>query len=692
LKLYHVEEVFTNFLSFAEKFKGLDAPPKTPPLESPESKITLAKETFLAEASNPLKVSSVLDTKEQRQLNEISSAEAKIEINHLLEAKDPVLPVPSQNKPTKKSKKKHLVSGARNDPSTDVSKAQEKAHRKALRIFQKISKTEAEGDDNSMISFKKSVKNLNRGMLTLPDKSTERTSLEKLIKKQTKQRQKQLKSQKQSSGAGADRFKFGINQSIPLIPIPVSNVVSPVGPLVGGSNYTFGSPSLGPSMLIEKKDKFSPDPNIPQSAKGIINCSPDMSNDSFLDAIKLANEPDRNKLNIFKKLTKPKTPKALSPSPVSLNNATNLFGNTSNGSQLINLPSGTTITPAPALNISENVKMPPHKLNVMTSISIPTYESMEQSIGSVPLSSPPNLMVTDVNRPKKRGRKPGGKNCIRSQTSTQITQKKLKPNKLSTGLSYTPIVSANPALVHTLPFPVATEPLNLSHVDHLKVEQLSNSLNCGGTISGDFEPSLTDDMISIAPVEVSGENLKCKKVKEKKDRKKTKAKYNQFQHDDNQLTDSALELNKKIPFLNADKPVPQTKLALTNELSGANEKNFQQTSLSKSPTNCSRPIIGVPGYMAGLGALPLLPFPPRPGLIPSGLFSPSSLANFGKRVTGPNKMRAHPFTSTTVGYRPTIIEPTGKKCFINNRIIQQTIQSLIAPLLVMAKLIFDSKD
>lgn len=412
----------------------------SPPPKIPETEKPLSTKAFLVDASS--RVSSLdakARTSDQRSFNEVSHTSVKNEINNFVETSSPVVALPNQGKPTKKSKKKHLIGKVHNDHGTNInaSKAQEKAHRKALRMFQKLSKTQTEGDgsSSSMMSLKKSMKNLNRSMLSMPDKSTERTQLEKLIKKQTKQRQRQLKSQKQqqqrqlqsmTKSPGSNGYP-ALNQSIPLFPMSLSSTsviqsaATPVAPSLIGvpNNYTFGSTSLVPSTLIEKNEKFSPE--ISQSGKGTI-----LANDSFLDEIKLASEPDRNKLNIFKKLSKSKpttTPKA--PSPTShLNIATNLFGNASNGSPLINLPSGTTITPAPALNVidSVTVNMSPNKINQVTSsISMTTTYDNDQSINQVAVAtSSATQIVTDVHRPKKRGRKPGGKNCVRS---TELTQK-----------------------------------------------------------------------------------------------------------------------------------------------------------------------------------------------------------------------------------------------------------------------------
>jgi len=240
----------------------------------------LPTEAFLVEAPNAatrVSLETKTRTSEQRSFDEFSTSSVKNEMNNVLEASSPVRTLPSQTKPTKKNKKKHLIGGLYGEHSTDLnaSKAQEKAQRKALRMFQKMSKNQAEGDgssgggSNSMLILKKSMKNLNRGMLSsLPDKSTERAQLEKLIKKQTKQRQKQLKSQKQqqrqlqtlTKSSGAEGFAaFGLNQTIPLVPIgSMTSVIQPVAvsvsaPLVGvANNYTFGSPSLVPATLIEK--------------------------------------------------------------------------------------------------------------------------------------------------------------------------------------------------------------------------------------------------------------------------------------------------------------------------------------------------------------------------------------------------------------------------------------------------------
>ncbi|ACY70478.1 hypothetical protein DVIR88_6g0015 [Drosophila virilis] len=653
-----------------DKFKGLDAPSISPPApKTPENQkyssndivdVPVIKRMASLEAT-PHSVENAPIFIDRMTPNSLQ------EVNTVLKADATSVPATSNIK-AKKNKKKNLVGGRPNDQTADLSsiKAQEKAQRKALKIYHKLSKNQADGGGN-IIELKKSMKNLNRGMLSaLPDGSTERLQLEKLIRKQTKQRQKHLKSQKQQ-------------QQFPPMSKLAKGAINPIA-LAAESNADL-EPTLVPFAhplaagtaiaenvvgLVENKEIFQTNLSL-TPASSIVDAS-------LSEEIKLASEPDRNKLNIFKKISKQKAPKPVSPNQ--LNIGTNLFGSpSSNVSPLITLPSGTTITPAPPAGATENVNMPLHSLGMSVGNSMATYDYM-QPFGHLSTVSPTtaNLVGIDMNKPKKRGRKPGGKNQARSLVPPtglapipMQSPKKTKDTKLNAYITADPVSIIDNSATLALPM----EPLNLSNVDQLK----------GGNFSGFLDVSAGNAAVEPNTGAFSETSLKFQKVKEKKDRKKSKAKYINL---DTNIVDS-----KKLGLMDTEKQI--SKNATFPAKLEIGDSNNIQIPLDKLPGGTKNRVLDVSpplmGYSNRLVAnagpssfppnsaalhpnsqasmmpiLPLLHFPPRPGLIPSGpgLFAPN-LTGFNKTVacnTGSNMMMPNPFMPFPSRSKPSLIETT----------------------------------
>lgn len=461
----------------------------------------------------------------------------------------------------KKNKKKHLIGQRKYQTVEDnnMNKAQDKAHRKALKLYQKISKTQ-----NTTISFKKSMKNVNRGMFSgLPEKPNERMQLEKIIKKQTKQRQKQMKSLKHQQQQ---------QEVPPIIPNAETSILA-VNNQVDISER--------PLNLLDNADKQ------------II--LPDMD---LIDERKLSSEPDRNKLNIFKKISKQKPTKVLLS-----NTGLNLLENTTNsGSSLINLPSGTTITPAPLFNATNNVQI--------------ASSNMQPGMIKMPLLAGPDRLFENTEKPKKRGRKPGGKNQIKPPAFAAVTQIHNSPNKMN----ITNVPNPSPQLSIDAP---NMEPLNLTNVEQLKAAQIPN-LSCND------EAKTFNDI------------LKLPKVKEKREKKKAKPKINASQSIVEQFTEN--------------KHLSQLTFPMDESLKSSS------TSSTKGLFSTAPPVVTETNMMYAMNQrnilpmLPMLHFPPRPGLIPTGIFPPTNLTSFGQQVcsTLPNNMIPNPFTTFPTGNRSTM--------------------------------------
>ncbi|EDV90972.1 GH23929 [Drosophila grimshawi] len=659
-----------------DKLKGLDAPPLSPPPKTPNEPKNVFNETIDVSMAKRITFSETISpTAEQgvAQCQQAATASERSEVNMVLGAGATSIPVvpPANTKTAKKSKKKKLLGAQAIDPARELTtnKAQEKAHRKALKIYQKLSKNQMEGGNN----LQKSIKNLNRGMLSaLPDGSAERLQLEKLLKKQTKQRQKQLKNQKQQRQQLQQVFNLpGVFPNVPIplvsvgsrdsapdfVPLATQPQPQPMVPTNMAENMLGLVGGFGSTLNVENKDTFPTDFVVP--IKDISNAGAVTNPNTLSDEIKLASEPDRNKLNIFKKISKQK---ALNP----LNIAKTMFENAGNGSPLINLPSGTTITPAPALSATESVQ---HNFSMSMS-NISTYDSFGGLSDPTPTATADNLLAPDVNKPKKRGRKPGGKNQVRFHAATSITAtstliqqspKKIKSTKLNPVFSYTPEtpLNKNPTIFPNIPLPM--EPLNLSSVDQFKAGS-----------------HFTDNVGFIGDITTAGEagngtiTEKLHKTKEKKERKKCKSKY-QLDHEDSvQLTNMG-DFNKKLTFIESDKNSKNTSLQAkpgkvhisSADLSDAITNQALGYVTGSAPSNLPKSSTLYGNQPNMMPMLPLLHFPPRPGLIPSGpaIFTSTALAGFSKKVTGPNIIMPQTFMSfpnANIGHKAQNIEKDDK--------------------------------
>ncbi|XP_037822011.1 uncharacterized protein LOC119610739 isoform X2 [Lucilia sericata] len=357
--------------------------------------------------------------------------------------------------------------------------AADKAHRKYMKMLQKMAKQgkiPPELLSNIMGPDKKS-KQINPAIVASMPPGPERLQLEKLLRKQAKQRQKLMKQQmlmevqKQS--------KKPIQQPPPLVPIfpprmseatskPLAldmdeqklkmegkdmTNVSPVKPQFTPnivSNTTPTGHQL-PEALVNKFHKTPIANEAPPIELMDNNAKPLLTADG--KELKLSNEPDRSKLNIFKKISKQKTPKPSSPTPMRLPGL--------NDTPIINLPSGTTITPAPGPSQPANASAPSLGRNLFPPLndtnntalnsgniinvddikdkpvaSTPTNQINPQQPADLSLlnrvfgEKPPEVEL--INKPKKRGRKPGSKNSpkIPGQFPNSMLKKNSKKMKL----------------------------------------------------------------------------------------------------------------------------------------------------------------------------------------------------------------------------------------------------------------------
>lgn len=635
--------MYINIL-FLDKLKGLDAPPNTPPPHIPEAIKAFPNKDVSADVNTKMIFEVTSCDRSEGSYVENTSRENNLftddQSGDIVNDKPPLTIIAT--KPQKKNKKKHII-GQRNQHALEdhnINKANEKAHRKALKMYQKICKTQSERG-NLTVGFKKSKKALNRGIFSaLQEKPTERMQIEKIIKKQTKQRQKQLKSQKH------------LQRQVEL-------TLNPVTSLLPVSN------SLENEVNINKR------PITVLDKKNVMSDIATANTDPF-DERKIPNEPDRNKLNIFKKISKQKSCKPLLPD--TSNNGTNFLEVVpSSGSSLINLPFGTTITPAPSLNATNNVNICSHPPAIIKMSPFgETERYFETSDGC-------------AEKPRKRGRKPGCKSQLKHLEFTELTT--------SSATQVNPPKKSN---IPKLPSPshLSTDSTNnTSSTKHIEPLNLINVDQSNGTKRTCL--SYNDNSNEVGKVlagKTFNETLKLPKIKEKREKKKTKPRNNKPDRnckDNLQTIDDHLTVSKKLGLMGTC-----TDMQLTfpiDEDGSSIEKNTQSSMAKCADFNnkglLSSSAVVVDGFLNGLASetnihssnliyppnqinkipmLPLLHFPPRPGLIPTGIFSPTNLTNFSQQVcsTIPNNIIPNPFTtfptasrSTT---RPSLTEKGGK--------------------------------
>lgn len=633
---------------FLDKLKGLDAPPNTPPPHIPENIKSFSNKDVLADGNTKMIFEATSYDRSEGSHVVNTSSENNLFTND--QSGDLVNAQPLTiiaTKAEKKYKKKHLI-GQRNQHAVEdhnINKANEKAHRKALKMYQKICKNQSERG-NLTVGFKKSRKSLNRGIFSaLHEKPTERMQLEKIIKKQTKQRQKQLKSQKH------------LQRQVQRISTPETSLL-PVSDLLENEVNI----NKRPITVLDKKDLLS-DIGTP---------STDLFNER-----KIPNEPDQNKLNIFKKISKQKSSKPLLST--TLNNGANLLENTSSGSSLINLPFGTTITPAPALNATNNVHLSSH---TPAMIKMSTFGEAERFF---------ETSDSGVEKPKKRGRKPGSKGQVKHPACTGLTTAPATSPKISNLTKLLSPSHLSTDLTNNTSFTKLVEPLNLTNVDQLNGTQISNLSNNDNS----------NEVEKVIAGKTFNETIKLPKIKEKREKKKAKPRNNQPDRNCNDKLQTVVDPftdNKQLGLMMGTCTEKQLlQITFPIEGNGGSIEKGSQSSMAKCVDNnkglfpSSQPVVD--GFLRGLATetnihssnmiypsnqinkipmLPLLHFPPRPGLIPTGVFSPTNLTNFSQQVcsTIPNNIIPNPFTtftsasrSTIIGHRSSLTEKSGKTKF-----------------------------
>ncbi|KAH8384928.1 hypothetical protein KR200_007914, partial [Drosophila serrata] len=463
-----------------EEYKGLDAPPIAALIPTP-----LACSPKL-ETTSTRKIKAPLPEQEIDNEKQISATITATNVNS-----EPSLfnnnNLPTPKASTKKNKKQ------KDDLSRDKtdSKTQEKAQKKAMKLYQKLAKNESE--ESKMFNLKRSRKSAD---------GNRAQQLEKLMRKEAKQRQKQLKGLTME------------DKSLNYVENPESL----------NASVSFNTGNTEPV-----KSFTDPIPAVPANQN-------DHSSGLILAEAKKTCEPERNKLDIFKKITKQRM--VLPPS--------NAFGKPiiAGNPPVISLPSGTTITPT---NATTPLALPLIALNPETTIRNCNITEQKQSSKVYPI----DMLV----KPKKRGRKPGGKNQIKSTN-----------------------LAASQSLIN-LPIP------NLINSANTSSEQPLNLSN------------FTDQTVNLISKNVI--------LKEKKERKKLKLKY------ETPTDKNAKEVNKNMAYTSPEKFSSLTKM------------NVVRDQFVTSPNATAAPMYSAHQGAAGAGmvAMPLLPllhFPPQPGLIPTG--------------------------------------------------------------------------
>ncbi|XP_030379816.1 transcription initiation factor TFIID subunit 3 [Scaptodrosophila lebanonensis] len=629
-----------------DKFKGLDVPPPSPPppplqtinsigndtpIDSTISKDVISMQPMPTETHGvPTEGATNVDKKEPT-------------VTPIAEVK----PMVADIKLKKKNKKRPLPRIPWPLEQSANNKALEKAQKKALKKALKLSKSkdtmDPSGNPQKPKAAFREIPQLQK-LSTLGDKQAKqrlkqlrKEHLQQVRKKQMHQEKemiKQLKGQnlqmQQQPTLSTPLPFYGHLPGI-MHHISSEDIAANKPPIVFGNTDNTMQPMATqiPKTQVESKDMVA-------AALAREACQTDEG--AMPPEIKLPSEPDRNKLNIFKKLSKAKVKAALSPTlPMGL--STNIFGNNFNGTPLINLPSGTTITPAPALPIP----------NVGGFVSV--------TPNSIPHLRQPNMMATDLSKPKKRGRKPGSRNQAKLLTTDALGSpmqpaKKVRYNKMNAIPFEQGVIQMNEAQL--IPELTPMEPLNLSNIDEFQVGEPAQ-----------FLPSNPP----LAPVP-NQETLKPK-TKEKKERKKYKSKYNPL----GLKTDESFPM-EAIPADAVNKKMPPVVNHVTDNITlippskAANSAKSPGNTKKRNP-NILSPIvsrdhnIGISDTLIPMQPIPLLPmpllsFPPRPGLIPSGpgLFPTPGLNSFGPNMLLPQFM-ASPGSANNVSR--TNIEPPETK-------------------------------
>ncbi|SPP89007.1 transcription initiation factor TFIID subunit 3 isoform X1 [Drosophila guanche] len=567
-----------------EKYKGLHAPPIPSPVIAPLETAATKPDTSVIEEIRYLNsTASKLNERDHQHIENRNPPTAK---NSKKEGKivtpqenaNPSVAVMLNAKAFKKIKKqKYFLSNlsgmerSKAEMNFHGGKAQDKAQRKAMKMFQKLARSQNEAGSSQVLHLKKSKKRVNRG--TFPDGSSERIQMEKILKKQAKHKQKRVQGHGLQSAVERKPLDIALPTSDPAHVGVASKSVAKSHEETDLKSNADRRTTVVVAAHMQNQAKFplvstASEPTGPQGPQTGVSATK-----------KHIIEPERNKLDIFKKISKPKTSRLeVSALSGTLAVAGSPFESTAGNPPLINLPSGTTITPAPSLGLSME------HINVTSSISSVCHQTLP-SYGVMPTPEAPSpqadvdLMIIDSSKPKKRGRKPGGKNQTKLIDTVALLESQTQPQPLppiqstkkgkQTHLNALSVLPSSALLMNSslIPEPpIPTEPLNLSSVPH-----------CKG--------------------------------KEKKERKKYKSRHDAF--------------------------LPENEKEREIGYSGNSIENTSPTKPILHVTKTSSIVASASQYMAVGGGmphsslypsnqtgivplLPLLHFPPRPGLIPSG--------------------------------------------------------------------------
>lgn len=632
------------------------------------------------------------------------------------------LPPPLAARILKKGKKKHkffslathgkpiksIYTGHSSDLGSSETDLNDKAQRKRLKMLQKLVKsvksTETESSFTDSNGNTKTIPGFyNSGINSAPSPGIQ---LENIIKKQVKQKKKLLKQQ----------MAFGLNSKCSSISeqtqqdissteasnIPTSSTISSADQM---PSFAFIATSyLGCKIENQANNTgINLEGNISKlnsTAQSFLNSTTpykggrlentdvsvfdhnlifgdeemhkDISNNQ-LSELKLSTEPDRCKLNIFKKISsKQKHINRSSPITGNAPSQTKIYARNEN--PMINLPSGTTIYPAPTTS-GRRVYAPQEesflplidgiaKNNPVANIN---QNKGYKILGRTSTIDQQNKTIELANKPKKRGRKPGSKNQPKVHgINLMAVSEKAKKIKMPKHIFGPPL---------QLPIDQGIEPLNLTH---------SFSLGCD--VKTDNVP-----LGISSPYFMLDTNSSPKKIKERREKRRAKvskilptsghdihaymdtAGRQQQQQKKNQskncfgsafsapTKEEVDSINRKLLRMDTVlQPAPPIKSSTITHGSGllASREMYsptkwndtdssvkplctqQRNTVSNLSSSSEIPVIpSVQNYSNLhpnlLSMLPMYPFPPRPGLIPTpGLF-PSVLGTFPKNASNP---------------------------------------------------------
>ncbi|XP_053968137.1 transcription initiation factor TFIID subunit 3-like isoform X2 [Anastrepha ludens] len=507
-------------------------------------------------------------------------------------------------------------------------------------------------------------KMLKTGMDSAPDYCDaifQRLKMEKFLKKQSKYQKKLLNRHKNNVQSNKPEGLAKLDEKklcLPLLSTTKSNSATPSmkeclpPPLVTNSTAQtcVSKPELAlissvalPKTLM-KDNRFDAVSNlihdgVLDNVQIPVNVSLGHDKKAF-PGMKLSAELDKNKLNIFKKISKQKPQKPLSPNTNCMASA-QIYGG--NEGQFINLPCGTTITPSPTLlnrltsgdtnsvspeGLEKSPNMPincDHGSAIDLASNINSSSFSEVMMPCVLNNSPPQL--DEVNKPKKRGRKPGSKNSLRQavvspNNPSQMAQlKKIKRLKSAKHAYPFPLGNLETANFMSNRMELCTRKedniLNLPHVEGIVPRNLSTNVK-------EYRKERKKNKVKNQPLNMSTSE---KNILKEEAGVPTKEEVNTINKKlmrmdtvlqpleafNETLMETDKEVGKVIPAkLAPTYKSPTSKKRSAHQMPPANQTN--SSLISGLHPNMFMPTSGI-GRVPSL--LKLCPFPTGPGLIPT---------------------------------------------------------------------------